>query len=151
MNPFRSRMPDRDAIGKTAEERFEEIERHFFELLEASGVSRRPQAFYIRPKPGDAREPTEGEVVRRWAETLHISVNDICIGIQRAFTTAAEKRAVITSFRYCVPHIIARCNELRDARAGEFGEDSRPRPRPGVIDRDRARQEARRVLGGDKE
>lgn len=65
MNQERALMPGsrgRDAIGKTAEERFEEIRRMFLDMLALSGVSR--TYLYSRPKPGDAREPTEEEVVR---------------------------------------------------------------------------------------
>lgn len=116
MNPERASTPGRDATGKHADQRYFEIVRCFFELLNASGVSR--TVLYSRPKPGDAREPTEQEVVQRWAETLGVSVNDISIGIQRAFAKAAERGDVVTSFRYCVPHIVARCQELQKGRSG---------------------------------
>jgi hypothetical protein len=139
------REPPRDAVGKKPEERFLEIERYFLEMLSVSGVSR--AALYSRPKPGDAREPTEQQVALRWAHSVNVSVNDICIGIQRAFAAAAERRAVITSFRYCVPHIVARCNELRDSRVGAFGEQPAPRLNPEALKRIEARERARRVLG----
>lgn len=101
-----------DATGKTGDERFVEIRGVFLELLAASGQSR--AELYARPKFGDSREPTETEIVRRWAETFEVSVNDICIGMQRAFAG----NAVVTSFRYCVPQIILRVKELRDSRVG---------------------------------
>ena len=141
-----------DVIGKPVEERFAEIARYFLESLACNGIRRE---LYSRPKPGDAREPTEEEVVRRWAAQVHVSVNDICIGIQRAFMAAADSGKVVTSFRWCVPHIVARCNELRDARVGAFGTQAVSaieaatnfRPRQEVLDRDAARQRARRALG----
>jgi len=80
--------PDRDAIGKTAEERFQEIRRHFLDALRDAGISR--SELYDRPKPGASREPTEEELVRRYAERFAVSVNEICIGIQRAFVLARE-------------------------------------------------------------
>lgn len=104
-----------DAIGKTPDERFAEIRRYFLDSLELAGQSRRE--LYYRPKPGDAREPTEEEVVRRWANMVQVPVNDIFIGIQRAFATAPEQGHIV-NFRYCVPHIMARVEEKRDARAG---------------------------------
>ncbi len=110
--------PDRDAIGKTAEERFAEIRRHFLELLRDAGISR--SELYDRPKPGASREPTEEELVRRYAERFTVSVNEIYIGITRAFILARESGGpgVVTSFRYCVPQIERRIAELREARVG---------------------------------
>jgi hypothetical protein len=110
--------PDRDAIGKTAEERFAEIRRHFLEMLSNVGISR--SELYDHPKAGGAREPTEEELVRRYAELFAVSVNEICIGIARAFVLARESGGpgVVTSFRYCVPQIERRIAELREARVG---------------------------------
>lgn len=106
----------KDAAGKSAEERFAEIRSFFLAKLEEAGHSRRE--LYNRPKPGDAREPTEEEVVRRFAEILLIPVNDICMGIQRAFEFAECHGGVVSSFRYCVPQIQARLREVKDARVG---------------------------------
>lgn len=106
----------KDAIGKTPDERFAEIRAYFFEHMKMAGGSR--TELYSRPKPGESREPTEEEVVMRFARTVSVTVNDIQIGIARAFAAAADRRNVVTSFRYCVPHIVARCNELRESRAG---------------------------------
>jgi hypothetical protein len=107
----------RDAIGKTPQERFEEIRSFFLEMLAEHGNSRKE--LYYRPKLGDSREPTEEEVVRKWAAQVGVRVNDIVIGIQRAFSHAADHGQVVTSFRYCVPHVVARLNEMRGARVGE--------------------------------
>lgn len=99
------RMSDqRDAKGMNAEQRFMEIRAHFLACLKLSGVSR--AELYYRPKAGDMREPTEEEVVRKWAATLAVPVNDILIGISRAFDKACERGDVVTSFRYCVPHLV---------------------------------------------
>lgn len=100
-----------DATGKTVDERFELIRRYFLELSAEQGVTR---DLYYRPKPGDSREPTEAELVRRDAENLSLSVNDIAIAIQRAFDTGA----IVYSYRFCRPHIIARIKELRESQAG---------------------------------
>lgn len=110
---------ERDAIGKTADERFAEIRRYFLEMLALHGSAR--MELYYRPKPGDSREPTEEDVVRHWAQQLGVPVNDICIGMHRAFAAALERRQVVTSFRYCVPHIITRLAELKEARVGQWG------------------------------
>lgn len=107
-----------DATGKNAEQRFREIREYFLEMLKLAGVSR--SDLYHRPKLGEAREPTEEEVVRRWAENLRVPVNDIFMGIQRAFLAAIDRGQVVTSFRYCAPQIIARLNEVREARAGQW-------------------------------
>jgi len=109
----------RDATWKSPQQRFEEISKFFLEMLAEHGNSR--AELYYRPKPGEAREPTEEEVVRSWSNTVNVSVNDICIGIQRAFAAAAGRGHVVTSFRYCVPQIHTRLAELRDARAGQWG------------------------------
>ncbi len=108
--------PGFDAIGKTAEDHFEEIRRYFLECLKLSGLSR--SELYYRPKPGDAREPTEFEQVRKWAQVLEVSVNDICTGICRAFDGAAARGHNVTSFRYCEPQIQARLTEMRESRVG---------------------------------
>lgn len=92
-----------DRSGKNPEERFLELRAFFLEQMKLSGQSR--TELYYRPKLGDAREPTEEEVVRRWADRLDIPTSWICLGIQTAFETAAKLGAVVTSFRYCVPHI----------------------------------------------
>ncbi|HLZ92950.1 MAG TPA: hypothetical protein VKQ28_14650 [Candidatus Acidoferrum sp.] len=105
---------DRDK--KTAQERFAEIRKFFLAWLEDSGHAR--TELYYRPKPGDSREPTEEEIVRRWAADLRIPLNDILIGVQRAFEGAAERGAVVTSFRYCVPQIVSRIQEMRGSRVG---------------------------------
>jgi hypothetical protein len=105
-----------DAIGKSQEERFREIREYFMECLSLWGGGRRE--LYNRPRLGDAREPTEEDLVRRWAGTLTVSVNDICIGIQRGFAAAADRKCAVTSFRYLNPHIVARCAELRESQAG---------------------------------
>jgi hypothetical protein len=117
-DPSVSLRTSRDAIGKTAEERFAEIRRHFLGMLREAGISR--SELYDRPKPGASREPTEEELVRRYAERFAVSVNEICIGIQRAFVLARESGGpgVVTSFRYCVPQIERRIAELREARVG---------------------------------
>ena len=153
MNPERALMPGSrasDATGKTAEQRFAEIRKYFLEMLAFSGSSR--AELYSRPKPGEAREPTEEEIVRRWAQAIHVSVNDICIGIQRAFMGAADRGQVVTSFRYCVPHIVARCNELRESRSGMGSIDGgdvgvNPKALERIRRREADRLRARRVLG----
>jgi len=105
---------DRD--GKNAQQRFEEIRTFFLSWLEGSGHAR--TELYYRPKPGDAREPTEEEVVRKWAGDMRVRLNDILIGIQRGFEAGAEARKPVTSFRWCVPHIVGRLNEVRESRVG---------------------------------
>lgn len=92
-----------DKKGKSAETRFAEIREFFLAKLRESGQTR--AELYYRPKPGDAREPTEEEVVRRWAARTEIPVSWITAGIHNAFVTAEQLSAVVTSFRYCVPHI----------------------------------------------
>ncbi len=109
---------EQDRNGKSAEQRFAEIRGYFLACMEAAGHAR--TELYYRPKPGDAREPTEEELVRRWAGTFAVPVNDILIGIARAFKLAAERGQVVTSFRYCVPHILNRFAEMRESRVGEF-------------------------------
>jgi len=94
---------ERDRNGKNAEERFAEIREFFLDKMRESGQSR--TELYYRPKLGDAREPTEEEIVRRWAARTDIPASWICLGIQTAFETAAKLNTVVTSFRYCVPHI----------------------------------------------
>jgi hypothetical protein len=137
----------RDATGKNAEDRFAAIRAEFFRRLGATGQSRTD--FYHRPKPGDQLEPTEEEVARRWAARMEVSVNDICIGIQRAFMAAADRHLFVTSFRYCEPQIVGRVNELRESRAGLAPScaETGVRVNPAAAERIRAREEARRVLG----
>ncbi len=108
----------RDAAGKTTEERFTEIRAHFLECLKLGGISRTD--LYYRPKQGDAREPTEQEVVWKWADTHAVPVNDILVGITRAFEFASGRGDVVTSFRYCVPHIVNRVQETANARAARY-------------------------------
>lgn len=108
----------RDALNKTVNERFLEVREYFLDSLKLSGMPERD--LYTQPKPGDAREPTEEELVRRWAAQVAVPVNDICIGIQRAFQTAAAEGGVVRSFRFCIAHIVARVREKREARAGSF-------------------------------
>jgi hypothetical protein len=110
-------MSSDDMTGKNAEQRFVEIRKYFLDCLRFSGQGR--QELYYRPKPGDAREPTEEELVQRWAQRLAVPVNEICIGIQRAFAAAAAARGAVLNFRECTAHIEKRTAELRDARAGE--------------------------------
>jgi hypothetical protein len=105
---------DRD--GKNEQERFVKIREFFLAYLEGYGNPRKE--LYHRPKPGDAREPTEEEIVRRWAGELRVPLNDILIGIQRAFEGAGERGAVVTSFRYCIPQIVNRQREMRESRVG---------------------------------
>jgi len=105
----------RDAIGKTVEERFAEIRDKFLGLLMATGHAR--TALYTERTSNHAF--SEEEVVRHWAQLVAVPVNDICIGIQRAFSEASKRGAIVTSFRYCVPHIHARVNEMADARIGQ--------------------------------
>ena len=106
--------PPTDATGKTAEQRFAEIRKYFLEMLAASGHSR-TQLYSTVPA---GRILTEREIVMQWAACLQVSVNDILIGIQRAFQAAAERGHLVTSFNYCVPQIVARVNELRETRVG---------------------------------
>lgn len=105
------------------EARFAGIRAYFLECLKLAGNGR--TELYYRPKPGDAREPTEEEVVRRWAELEAVAVNDICAGIMRAFAHAAEHGQAVSSFRDCVPHIQAR---LYETRAGLGSLEFRDRP-----------------------
>ncbi len=126
--------PLRDATGKSADERFAAIRAFFLAQLALHGMTR---DLYSRPKPGDSREPTEEELVRRDAEDLNVSVNDICIGIQRAF----DSGAIVRSYRFCRPHIIARVKELRESQAG-LGPDPAAygaRMKPEAIERARKR------------
>ena len=109
-------MNNTDAIGKSPAERFLEIRREFLSLMAAHGHTR--AELYSRTKPGEAREPTEEDLIRRWAEALSVSVNDIAIGIQRGFMAAAAQGKVVSSFRWCQPHIVARMSELRESQAG---------------------------------
>lgn len=104
----------RDAKEKSTQERFAEIRQFFLAKLEESGQSR--TELYYRPKPGDAREPTEEEIVRRWAARTALSIEWICAGIHNAFVTAGERGAIVTSFRYCVPHIAAIADQLARER-----------------------------------
>jgi len=71
---------------------------------------------YYRTKMGDAREPTEEELVRRWAGALHVPVQAIEAGIQRGFDKAEELGQVVTSFRYCVPHLVNCATEALQRR-----------------------------------
>lgn len=105
---------DRD--GKNAQQRFEEIRTFFLAWLEGSGHAR--TELYYRPKPGEAREPTEEEIVKKWAAELRVPLNDILIGIQRAFEGAAAAQKVVTSFRWCVPQIVNRQVEMKESRVG---------------------------------
>jgi phage FluMu gp28-like protein len=115
--PARGARANKDATGKTAAERFEAIRKEFLDLLGASGHAR--TELYCRPRTGEkAQLPTELEQVRSWAAHLEFSVNDIAIGIQRAFQHAAASGHIVTSFSYCVPQIVARLNELRESRTG---------------------------------
>lgn len=138
-----SRVPI-DATGKDSEQRFREIRRYFFELLAVAGNTR--TELYWRPKAGDVREPTEEELVRRWADELRVSVNDIQIGMARGFLTAGEQRPphVVRSFRYLQPHIVARIAELREARAGMQPDPfADAKVKPEILERERQRQERR--------
>jgi len=108
----------RDNTGKTAAERFAAIREYFLACLNFCGHSR--TELYHRPKPGDLREPTEEELVRRWAETISVPLNDILIGIKRAFEEAPDRGHVVTSFRYCVPHIVKRAHEMKYSRVGSL-------------------------------
>ncbi|MBZ5702125.1 MAG: hypothetical protein LAN84_09780 [Acidobacteriia bacterium] len=96
------------------EARFAGIRAYFLECLQLSGHAR--TELYYRPKPGDAREPTEEEIVRRWAKRWAVPVSDIVAGIARAFAHAAERGQAVSSFRDCVPHIEARLGETHERR-----------------------------------
>jgi len=109
--------PYHDATGKNADERFAALRNYFFELLAAFGGSRK--FLYAQPKPGDAREPTEEELVRKWAEHLEVPVNTIMQGMVAGFNAAAERGLVVTSFRYLEPQILARVNATADTRVGQ--------------------------------
>jgi hypothetical protein len=108
--------PHSDATGKNAEQRFVELRKYFLDYLALMGHAR-PE-LYNRPKLGDAREPTEEELVRRWAYRLDVPVNDIVIGINRAFARAFMAGGV-TNFRDCLMEIGKRVDEVRSARAKE--------------------------------
>ena len=103
-----------DAIGKCIDERFAEIRAYFLECYRLQGDAR--TELHYRAKPGDAREPTEEEIVRRWAGLVAISVADIQIGMQRAFMEYAGKGWRVPSFRECVPQIQERMAEKREGR-----------------------------------
>jgi len=110
-------MARTDATGKNAGQRYAEVRRYFLEMLGLSGHIR--TELYYRPRTGPHKGlPTEQQLVRGWAESLEIPVNDICIGIQRAFQQAQANGQVVSSFAYCVPQIVARVGELREARVG---------------------------------
>lgn len=111
------RPEGKDRDGNTATERFAAIRAYFLQCLECAGHAR--QELYYRPKPGDAREPTEEEVVRRWANWLEVPLNDVLVGIQRGFMAAAERGQIVTSFRYCMPHIHSRLEEMKGSRVGQ--------------------------------
>lgn len=98
------RMAERktDADGKTSEERFAAIREFFLEQLRQSGHARKE--LYRYPKVGSDAE-TEASVVLRWARMMEVAVNTVLFGIQRAFETAEQRGDVVTSFRYCEPHI----------------------------------------------
>jgi hypothetical protein len=88
----------------TAEERFAAIREFFLQQLKMAGSSRRE--LYSFPKAGaPSGEKTERDVVLEWAR-CDAAVNDILLGIQRAFEKAEERGDVVTSFRYCEPHIV---------------------------------------------
>ncbi len=110
-----------DATGKNAEQRFVELRRYFLDCLAFAGVTRQATGLelYYQPKPGEVREPTEEELVRRWAQTLAVPVNEIYIGIQRAFALKAEMGQTVKNFRECTAEIQRRMSELREARAKE--------------------------------
>ncbi len=106
-----------DKTGKTADQRFLEIRAYFLEHMALSGQSR--TTLYFKPPAGaPPGYMTETAIVRHWAEQMVVSVNDICIGIQRAFDQARNDAKFVTSFRYVQPHIVRRWNELREARVG---------------------------------
>jgi len=109
----------KDLTGKDAHQRFAEIRGFFLERLGQSGQAR--AELYFRAKPGDAREPTEEEVVRKWSEKTWVSVNDIYIGIHRAFEAATKCGQVIATFRNCEPFVAGRVKELSDSRAEQWG------------------------------
>lgn len=100
---------DRD--GMSAEDRFAEIRKFFLAWLADSGHAR--TELYRSPKLGQC-EPTEEEVVRQWANDLNVRLNDVLIGIQNAF----GQGKLVTSFRYCVPQIVARVREMAESRVG---------------------------------
>src|ERR1700730_3003473 len=108
-----SEAEERDRDGENEQERFVRIRKYFLAWLEEAGHTRTER--YNSPKFGKC-EPTEQDVVRSWAKEVRVPVNDILIGIDRAFTGAAERGAVVTSFRYCVPQIVGRLNEMRGSR-----------------------------------
>jgi len=104
----------RDSKGKSVEERFAAIREYFLASMKMAGHGR--TELYYRPKAGDAREPTEEELVRRWAGAVAVSVEAIEAGVQRGFEKAAELGQVVTSFRYCVPHIVNCATEAAPRR-----------------------------------
>ena len=109
--------PYNDATGKNADERFAMLRAYFFELLQLYGIRRK--FLYAQPKPGDAREPTEEELVRKWAAHLEVPVNTIMQGMVAGFNVAAERGLVVTSFRYLEPQILARVNATAESRVGQ--------------------------------
>jgi hypothetical protein len=95
-----------------AQERYEWIRECFLQCLRETGQSR--MNLYSTPKPGDAREPTEDELVRRLAGRLDVSLEDIRTGIYRAFGAAVHRGNLVTSFRYCMPQIQTTLAEKRN-------------------------------------
>jgi hypothetical protein len=102
--------------AEEVQQRFAEIREYFLDYLKDFGQPR--AELYFRPKPGDAREPTEEELVRRWAQIVNVPLEQIRIGILQAFMEAAGKGQRIVTFRDCVPHIRARADEWRDGATG---------------------------------
>jgi hypothetical protein len=113
-------QPVRLTIGEwnTPEGRFQQIEAWFLGALRERGIVRSPHALYNRPKPGDAREPTEEELVRRIAEDRRIALDDVWHGINNAFLYARSKGNQVVSFRFCIGFIQARLDQTREAAAG---------------------------------
>jgi len=112
----RVQAAQQDRNGLSIARRFELIRGYFLARLAASGVTRE---LYNRPKLGDAREPTEEELVRRFAEYTHIPLQDIEDGIERAFAVAGERGGAVTSFRYCQPQILIVVSLRAEARVGQ--------------------------------
>jgi hypothetical protein len=105
-------LPANPPMSREIEERFTELREYFLLCLKVCGQPRAD--LYFRAKPGDAREPAEEELVRRWAGFVNVPLAQIEIGIQRAFMAAAGKGEKIASFRDCLPHIQARADESRN-------------------------------------
>ncbi len=95
-----------DGEGHSAAERFAQLERFFLRKLAESGSAR--ESLY-REKRADAYGNfSEEELLRQYADALQLPLPHLLLGIEAGFAYAQEHGAVVTSFRYVIPHVIRR-------------------------------------------